>query len=95
MIKSLAVIVLALGAALAGAAQAQLADRERAVRPAPGTETRTWLDLQKSGAVAPTDPRPMSGEVGERVYQRYLDSHTRAIPESFRRESVGGGGAAN
>lgn len=95
MIKSFAGIALALGAALSATVQAQLAERPHEMRPAPGAETRAWLDLQKSGAVAPTDPRPMSGEVGERVYQRYLDSHTRAIPESFRRESVGGGGAAN
>lgn len=74
-----------------GAAHAQMTQSPPEVRPPSGVETRAWLDLQKSGAVAAGDDRPMSGEVADRVYQRYLDSHTRAIPETFKRETVGAG----
>ena len=67
---SLLLAVLGLGMA----AHAQPPGRQTAKAPpvADGTDTRAWLSLQKSGIAAPSDPRPMSGEVAERVYQRYL-----------------------
>jgi hypothetical protein len=58
--------------------------------PAAGTEvgkqTRTALELQRSGQAASGTERPMSGAVAERAYQRYLDSFTHPIPESFKDE---------
>lgn len=63
--------------------------------PAAGAETRTWLELQRNGAAAPRDARPMPGEVADRVYQRYLQSFTHPIPERFETESFteGSGGS--
>lgn len=55
--------------------------------PAVGEQTRSWLELQASGAQASAAERPMQGEVAERVYQRYLDSFTHPIPERFPREA--------
>lgn len=52
-----------------------------------GEQTRAWLDLQASGTQASEAERPMSGELAERVYQRYLDSFTHPIPEQFQREA--------
>lgn len=91
MTQRLVFLLAALG--LAMAAQAQPPGRQ-AVNEllVSGAETRAWLSLQKSGVAAPTDSRPMSGEVGERVYERYLESYTRPIPETFEREEFGSGG---
>lgn len=75
-------------AALAGTARAA----EPAGLPANGEETRAWLQLQKSGNASLGVPRPMTGEVADQVYQRYLQSFARPVPENFERESFGTGG---
>lgn len=54
-----------------------------AERPAVGETTQQWLQLQKSGEQAPQDPRPLSGEVAKRNYQRYLKSFETEVPEQF------------
>lgn len=62
-----------------------------------GAGTRSWLDLQVSGAASVNEPRPMPGEVATRVYGRYLKSFTYPIPQMFPRQSfVGstGGGSS-
>jgi hypothetical protein len=51
-----------------------------------GKQTRSALELQRSGQAASGTERPMSGAVAERTYQRYLDSFTHPIPESFKDE---------
>lgn len=68
--------------------------------PKPGTETRAWIDLQKSGKSSATDSRPMPGEVAGKVYDRYVKSFDHPIPETYSRESFvssgsgsGGGGS--
>jgi hypothetical protein len=64
--------------------------------PKPGTETREWLDLQKSGKSASKVERPVTGEIAEKTYDRYLKSFDQPIPEKFDRESFsknGGGGS--
>lgn len=69
-----------------GAEQADLA-------PGHGAQTRAWLDLQKSGKAAPQTPEgPQPGEVADRVYQRYLDSYTSKIPDTYPRDSFSSGG---
>lgn len=60
--------------------------------PAVGAEARAWIDLQKSGTAASATPRPLPGEVADRVYQRWLNSHDQAIPAQFSRESFSSGG---
>lgn len=68
----------------------------QAAEPAPlGTDTRAWLDLQKSPSAQANESRPVPGEVAERTYQRYVKSFDYPIPEQFKRESFkssGGGG---
>lgn len=69
-------------AGLASPALAQGSEEQRI-----GEQTRAWVDLQASGTQASTAERPMTGELAERVYQRYLDSFTHPIPEQFQREA--------
>ena len=53
-----------------------------------GQQTRAWLAAQRTPAkTAPA--RGMPGEAADRVYQRYLQSFTRPIPERFERERTG------
>lgn len=58
-----------------------------------GDDTRVWLQLQGSG-IAAAPERPMSGEVADKVYQRYVNSFGRPIPEHFQRESAVAGGSS-
>src|SRR5437870_11826352 len=67
-------LALSIGAA-AGAAETE----------ARGRETRAWLDQQKS-PTAQAPVRGLQGEAADRVYQRYLQSFTRPIPERFERD---------
>jgi len=76
--KTVIVVVMALAAGSA------IADENRA---AYGDQTRAWMELQKSPQnKAP--PQGMPGEAADRVYQRYLQSFTRPIPERFERDRV-------
>jgi len=72
-----------------------LAQAEDAAAPARvGDETRVWLQLQGSGSAAAPE-RPMSGEVADKVYKRYVDSFGRPIPEHFQRESAAASGGGS
>lgn len=55
-----------------------------------GAQTRAWIELQASGkAAAPGVPsvnKPVPGEVADKVYQRYVDSFGKPLPESYARE---------
>ena len=74
-------LALAMLLAISGAA---IADENRA---AYGDQTRAWMELQKSPQnKAP--PQGLPGEAADRVYQRYLQSFTRPIPERFERDRV-------
>ena len=56
-------------------------------RAAYGDQARAWLELQKSPQnKAP--PQGLPGEAADRVYQRYLQSFARPIPERFDRDRV-------
>ncbi len=68
-------------AALSGSA---LAAENRA---AYGDQTHAWFELQKN-AVNKAPARGLPGEAADRVYQRYLQSFTRPIPERFERDRV-------
>lgn len=52
-----------------------------------GNETRALLELQRDGQSASAAQRPMTGEVADKTYQRYVDSFAHPIPEQFPRES--------
>ncbi len=74
-----------------------LAAAAQAAEPATpqGAATQAWVDLQISGSAAPADERPMPGEIADKVYQRYVKSFEKPIPESLKRDnfvSAGGDG---
>lgn len=52
-----------------------------------GSETRSWLELQRSGQAAAPE-RPVSGAVASRTYKRYLKSFDHPLPEFFGRDSA-------
>jgi len=54
--------------------------------PAAGTQTKRWLELQRSGAQASIHPEGIDADVNENIYQRYVNSFTHEIPETFERE---------
>ncbi len=54
-----------------------------------GQATAQWLELQKSGAAAAPEPRPLPGDVAQRNYQRYLRSFEREVPDAFQQGGVG------
>ncbi len=84
--RKLPIIILALAASLAHAE-----DAAQTAAPRPGDETRAWLQLQASGSASVAAPAPMSGEVADKVYARYLKSFDHPIPAQFPRESFGSG----
>jgi hypothetical protein len=51
-----------------------------------GTQTRSLLEVQRSGQAASDTERPMSGEVARRTHQRYVESFSQPIPESLAEE---------
>ena len=58
-----------------------------------GSQTRAWTDLQKSNIASSAAPRPMPGEVADKVYDRYANSFGHPIPETYPRESISSGGS--
>ena len=72
---------------------AVLADDDRGLKP--GTQTRAWMELQKTAAPADGASQAMPGEVADVVYQRYVTSFTHPIPETYTRDSLksGSGGS--
>jgi hypothetical protein len=59
-----------------------------APRPAFGSDTRAWLDLQSSNAQASVTSQTLPGPVMQKVYQRYVDSFARPIPDKFEQFSA-------
>lgn len=47
-----------------------------------------WLELQRSGTAASPHAQPMSGEVMEKVHQRYLKSFEKPIPEFYEHDPI-------
>lgn len=52
-----------------------------------GSATRSWTELQISNSAASPVARPLTGEVADKIYQRYLDSYTKPIPQTFPRDN--------
>ncbi len=50
------------------------------------SSTQKWLELQRSGKAASTQAQPISGEVMDKVHQRYIKSFERPIPEFYEHE---------
>jgi hypothetical protein len=49
--------------------------------------TQQWLELQRSGKSASSQAQPISGEVMDKVHQRYLKSFEKPIPEFYKHET--------
>ena len=49
--------------------------------------TKQWLELQRSGKSASSNAQPSSGEVMDKVHQRYIKSFEKPIPEFYEHES--------
>lgn len=64
--------------------EAALADTPRA-----GSAARHWLALQRSGAQASPHPQPLSGEVQQKIHERYVQSFSHPIPERLKQASTG------
>lgn len=84
----LLVMALAAGPLMAGESSNQAS-------PPTGETTRAWLELQRSNNASWGTPRPMPGEVAQRVYERYLQSFEAPIPTEFERESFVGSSSGN
>lgn len=56
-----------------------------------GDATAGLLALQREGSAASPQPRPITGDVAGRSYQRYLKSFEQPIPERFGFGTAGGG----
>lgn len=52
------------------------------------TATQQWLELQRSGTAASKQSQPISGEVMDKVHQRYLKSFDKPIPEFYEHQPV-------
>ncbi|WP_181454283.1 DUF3613 domain-containing protein [Halomonas sp. SL1] len=48
-----------------------------------GERTERLLELQRSGRIASRNRQSLSGEVQSRIYERYLQSFTHAIPDEY------------
>lgn len=57
------------------------------------TQSRLWLQLQSSGAMAGSR-YTLPGQAATLVYQRYLDSFSHPIPEQFELEDGDSGGSS-
>ena len=51
-----------------------------------GESTRQLLEMQRSGSHASKTARPHSEDISRRSYQRYTDTFSYSIPESFSDE---------
>ncbi len=51
------------------------------------SSTQQWLELQRSGKFASPQAQPISGEVMDKVHQRYLKSFEKPIPEFYDHET--------
>jgi hypothetical protein len=49
--------------------------------------TQQWLELQRSGKSASPQAQQISGEVMDKVHQRYLKSFEKPIPEFYKHDS--------
>lgn len=60
-------------------AEAVISDND----PQMGEQTHSWLDLQRSGNAASSQPQTISGPVAAKIHQRYQDSFTHPVPAFF------------
>lgn len=84
----LVLLGLSIGSAMAEGVEGnepQTISSTHAQKPSP---VQQWLELQRSGKAASPQAQPMSGEVMEKVHQRYLKSFEKPIPEFYAHDPV-------
>lgn len=55
--------------------------------PAPdATPAHAWLELQRSGQAASSQPQPLSGPAMDRVHQRYLKGFEHPQPMYYKHD---------
>lgn len=72
-----------------------------AVRSAPvdapadasGVMLDRWIDLQVAGTQSVSESPALPGPIASKIYDRYANSFSHAIPERFEREAFGTGGS--
>ncbi|MDA8260799.1 MAG: DUF3613 domain-containing protein [Betaproteobacteria bacterium] len=80
--------------ALAAVAVVSLSGSASAAKPdAPGSATRNWLELQRSGAQASHQSQAVPGEIMQKTYERYVKSFTHPIPDQFASQPGSSSGA--
>ncbi|WP_024930503.1 DUF3613 domain-containing protein [Methylophilus sp. OH31] len=63
-----------------------MAEDNQAIVQTPARElspTQQWLELQRSGKAASPQAQPVSGEVMDKVHNRYIKSFEKPIPEYY------------
>lgn len=63
----------------------------QAALPAPGSQTEAWLELQRSGLQASSNPQAASAVQREKAAERFLKTYDFAIKESIYGDSFGAG----
>ncbi|MES3041713.1 MAG: DUF3613 domain-containing protein [Pseudomonadota bacterium] len=59
--------------------------------PAPGSQTEAWLELQRSGLQASSNPQAASAVQREKAAERFLKTYDFAIKESIYGDTFGAG----
>ena len=54
-----------------------------------GSDTRSWLNMQREGAQASSQAQTLPGPVMDQVYQRYIKSFGHPIPDLYEEHAVG------
>lgn len=62
-----------------------------AALPAAGSQTEAWLELQRSGQRASSNPQAASAVQREKAAERFLKTYDFAIKESVYGDSFGAG----
>ncbi|ANG64535.1 hypothetical protein A8C75_20045 [Marinobacterium aestuarii] len=79
--------VLILTLLLSGVAVAQ--EQEADLQGEVGSLTRHWLELQRSGQMATTQPDRLTPAAAQKVTERMVESFSHPIPEYFAEDSFG------
>ena len=62
-----------------------------AALPVPGSQTEAWLELQRSGLQASSNPQAASAVQREKAAERFLKTYDFAIKESIYGDTFGAG----
>lgn len=61
---------------------------------ASGRSVHNWISLQESGTRSVQDTPPLPGTIASKIYTRYANSFTHAIPDHFSQQTFSSGGGS-